>query len=147
LVVFAAGFGRGARALAEFFVALFPRAAEGWPLLVAQGAGAGGGGIFESLFGSMMLPLLATMVLMYFLLMRPEQKKRKEMEQLLANIKKNDHVVTIGGICGTVVAASPDSKVVTVRIDDSTGTKVRVLRSAISQIGSPEEAAEAKAAE
>jgi len=96
----------------------------------------------------MMLPLLLTMVLMYFLLMRPEQKKRKDMERLLANIKKNDHVVTVGGICGTVVAASPDSKVVTVRIDDSNGTKVRVLRSAISQVGSPEEAAaEAKAAE
>lgn len=119
-----------------------------WPLLLAQGEGAGGGGIFESLFGSMMLPLLATMALMYFLLMRPEQKKRKEMEQLLSGLKKNDHVVTVGGICGTVVASSADSKVVTLRIDDSNGTKVRVLRSAISQVGSVEEAAaEGKASE
>ena len=109
-------------------------------MLLAQEPGAGGGGVVESLFGSMMLPLLLTMVLMYFLLMRPEQKKRKEMEQLLAGLKKNDHVVTIGGLCGTVVAASADSKLVTLRIDDSNGTKVRVLRSAISQVGSPEEA-------
>lgn len=99
----------------------------------------------EGLFGSMMLPLLATMALMYFLLMRPEQKKRKQMEQLLGGLKKNDHVVTIGGICGTVVAASPESKLVTVRIDDSNGTKVRVLRSAISQVGTVEDAADAKA--
>jgi len=144
--------------LTEFFLALvpgalFPGALAGWPLLLAQEAGAGGGGagggggVLDGLFGSMMLPLLLTMVLMYFLLMRPEQKKRKDMERLLANIKKNDHVVTVGGLCGTVVAAAPDSKVVTVRIDDSNGTKVRVLRSAISQIGSPEEAAEGKAAE
>ena len=112
-----------------------------WPVLLAQAEGAGGGGLLEGLFGSMMLPLLATMALMYFLLMRPEQKKRKQMEQLLAGLKKNDHVVTIGGICGTVVAASPDSKIVTVRIDDGNGTKVRVLRSAISQVGSVEEAA------
>ena len=43
------------------------------PVLLAQQPGAGGGSIIESLFGSMMLPLLAPMVLMYFLLMRPEQ--------------------------------------------------------------------------
>jgi len=126
--------GAGARALAELCGTLAGL------LLLAQEPGGGGGGIVESLFGTMMLPLLLTMVLMYFLLMRPEQKKRKEMEHLLAGLKKNDHVVTIGGLCGTVVAAAADSKVVTLRIDDSNGTKVRVLRSAISQVGTPEEA-------
>jgi preprotein translocase subunit YajC len=107
--------------------------------LLAQGAG---GGLGDALFGSMLIPLLLTMLLMYFLLMRPEQKKRKELERMLAGLKKNDHVVTIGGIFGTVVAASPDSKVVTIRIDDSTGTKIKILRSAISHISSPEEAEE-----
>lgn len=108
-------------------------------LVLAQGAG---GGVGDALFGSMLIPLVLTMLLMYFLLMRPEQKKRKELERMLAGLKKNDHVVTIGGILGTVVAASPDSKVVTIRIDDSTGTKIRILRSAISQISSPEEVEE-----
>jgi preprotein translocase subunit YajC len=102
-------------------------------------AGGGGGGFLETLLGSgMLLPLVATMLLMYFLLMRPEQKKRKEMAELLANLKKNDKVVTIGGILGTVVAASPDAKYVTIRVDE--GTKIRVLRTAISQIGGPDEA-------
>jgi preprotein translocase subunit YajC len=110
----------------------------GEPLL-AQG---GGGGLGDALFGSMLIPLLLTMLLMYVLLMRPEQKKRKELERMLAGLKKNDHVVTIGGIFGTVVAASPDSKVVTIRIDDSTGTKIKILRSAISHISSPEEVEE-----
>lgn len=109
----------------------------GW--LLAQGAGGGGA---DALFGSMLIPLVLTMLLMYFLLMRPEQKRRKEQERMLAGLKKNDHVVTIGGIFGTVVAASPDSKVVTIRIDDSTGTKVKILRSAISHITSADEVEE-----
>ena len=105
----------------------------------AGGAPPGGGGIIETLMGSgMLLPLVATMALMYFLLMRPEQKKRKEMAELLSNLKKNDKVVTIGGILGTVVSASPDAKYVTIRIDE--GTKIRVLRTAISQVGGPDEA-------
>jgi preprotein translocase subunit YajC len=103
------------------------------------GAAPGEGGLLETLLGSgMLLPLVATMALMYFLLMRPEQKKRKEMAELLANLKKNDKVVTIGGILGTVVAASPDAKFVTIRVDE--GTKLRILRSAISQVGGPDEA-------
>jgi len=89
----------------------------------------------ESLFSSMAIPLGVTMLLMYLLLMRPEQKKRKEQEKLLAAIKKNDHVVTIGGIFGTVVLANPGSRSVTLRVDDGTGTKLKVLRSAISQVG------------
>jgi preprotein translocase subunit YajC len=119
-----------------------------WPTMLAQGGGAGGGGGLDSIFGSMMIPLIITMGLMYLLLMRPEQKKRKEMERLLASIKKNDHVVTVGGIYGTVVAATADSKFVTVRVDDTTGTKLKILRSAISHVGAPDEAdADAKAGE
>jgi len=108
--------------------------------VLAQAAGGAGGGPLDFLFGNMMIPLVITMALMYLLLMRPEQKKRKEMEKLLAAIKKNDHVVTTGGIYGTVVAAPADSKFVTLRVDDSNGTKLKVLRSAISHIGAADEA-------
>ena len=92
----------------------------------------------------MAIPLMLTLVLMYFLLMRPEQKKRKDMEKLLSAIKKNDHVVTIGGIFGTVVLANPGSESVVIRVDDTNGTKLKVLRSAISRVGG-EEAAEGDA--
>jgi preprotein translocase subunit YajC len=106
--------------------------------LLAQGGGAGGGG-GDFLGGStFLLPLVLTMVVMYLFLMRPEQKKRKEMEKLIASIKKNDHVVTVGGIYGTVVAAVADQPFVTVRVDDSNGTKLRILRSAISRVGADE---------
>ena len=120
-----------------------------WPSLLAQAAApAGGGSWLETLFANPLIPLMLTMMFLYFLLLRPDRQKRKQIEQLLAGLKKNDHVVTVGGICGTVVAATPDSKVVTIRVDDSTGTKLRVLRSAISHVGPTEEAeAEGKAGE
>ncbi len=84
-------------------------------------------------------PFLIIGVLFYFMMIAPERRKRKEMEALLSNIKKNDQVVTIGGICGTVVNASPGSAVVTIRVDDGNNTKLKVLRTAISRVGSPEE--------
>lgn len=112
-------------------------------VLLAQAEGGGG---MESIFGSMAVPLGLTLLLMYFLLMRPEQKKRKEMEKLLSAVKKNDHVVTVGGILGTVVAAVPDSKFVTIRVDDTNGTKLRILRSAISHVGEFEQETESSGA-
>jgi preprotein translocase subunit YajC len=116
-------------------------------LQAAVFAQAEGGGGLDSLFGSMAIPLAFTLLLMYFLLMRPEQKKRKDMEKLLAAVKKNDHVVTVGGIYGTVVAATADSRFVTIRVDDSNGTKLKVLRSAISHIGGPDDEPDGKTAE
>jgi preprotein translocase subunit YajC len=107
-------------------------------LLLAQGGGAAGGGM-DSFFTSMAIPLGVTLLLMYLLLMRPEQKKRKEMEKQLSAIKKNDHVLTIGGIYGTVVNAIPGSRFVSIRVDDGTGTKLKILRSAISQVGAVDE--------
>ena len=92
--------------------------------MLAEGA-AGGGSLVETLFANPLIPLMLTMAFLYFLLLRPDRQKRKQTELLLASLKKNDHVVTVGGICGTIVAATPDSKVVTIRVDDSNGTKLR----------------------
>jgi preprotein translocase subunit YajC len=124
----------------DSYIVFEPNTVASAALLAQEAGGAGGGGGFESLFSSMAIPLMITFLLMYLLLMRPEQKKRKEMEARVAAIKKNDHVVTIGGIYGTVVAAQADSKFVTVRVDDSTGTKLKILRSAISHVGAADEA-------
>jgi preprotein translocase subunit YajC len=109
-------------------------------LLFAQEAGGGGGGLADWLFSNPMIPLLVTVLVFYMLMLRPDHKKRKEMEQRLAAIKKNDHIVTIGGIYGTVVAALPDSKFITIRVDDSNGTKLKILRSAVSQVGATDDA-------
>jgi preprotein translocase subunit YajC len=84
--------------------------------------------------------IIVTALMFYLLMMRPEQRKRKEMEKQLAALKKNDHVVTTGGIAGTVLVANEGSKFVTIRIDDTSGAKIKVLRSAIMFVGDVEEA-------
>jgi preprotein translocase subunit YajC len=84
--------------------------------------------------------IIVTALMFYLLMMRPEQRKRKEMEKQLAALKKNDHVVTTGGIVGTVLVANEGSKTVTLRVDDTSGAKLRVLRSAIMHVGAVDEA-------
>ena len=105
---------------------------------------AGGGGITDALFGTYALPLMAMLLLMYFMLLRPEQRKRKEVEQTLSTLKKNDHIVTIGGICGTVVNISPGSMYITIKVDESSNTRLKILRSAVARVGDIEEPSEAK---
>jgi preprotein translocase subunit YajC len=79
-------------------------------------------------------PFIVIGVLFYFLLIRPERRKRNETSQMLENLKKNDHVITIGGIYGVVLNAQKGSEDVTIRVDDGNNTKLRVLRSAISRV-------------
>lgn len=109
-------------------------------VLLAQAQNANGGEGVWGLFSSPMLPMFVTLIVLYFvMIIAPQRKKQKETDKLLSGLKKNDHVVTIGGICGTVVAAVPSSKFITLRIDDSSGTKIRILRSAVSYVGGPED--------
>ncbi len=78
--------------------------------------------------------LLIPMALFYVLLILPEKRKRAETTKRLAAIKKNDRVVTIGGIHGVVVQATPESEEVVIRVDESTGTRLRMNRSAIALV-------------
>jgi preprotein translocase subunit YajC len=94
----------------------------------AAPAGGGAGGY------SILLPMVIIGVLFYFMLIRPERKKQADMADLLKGLKKNDHVVTIGGIYGTVVNVQEGSDVITIRVDENTNAKLRLRRSAISAI-------------
>lgn len=78
-----------------------------------------------------MLPMLLIFVVFYFLLIRPQQKKFKEHNVLLSNLKKGDSVVTSGGILGKVVEADKDG-ITTVEI--ANGVQVRVTKSSISAL-------------
>ena len=111
-----------------------PAAAQG---AGGQGAaGEGAGGIAESLFGNygMLIPTALIIMAFYLMILMPERKRRAEQEKLLSAIKKNDRVVTTGGIIGVVVMADKDSKQVTIRIDEKTDAKMTLLRSAIAQV-------------
>jgi preprotein translocase subunit YajC len=117
-----------------------------WPelatwILLAQDAqdgggddGGQGGGFLQMILGNPLLLMLLLFAVFYLVLIRPRQRERAQMKQLLSNLQKNDRVITIGGIHGTVVNTSKDSNMVTLRIDDSNNTRIRVLRSAIDRI-------------
>ena len=102
--------------------------------LLAQAAkekGAQGG---TTLWDLPWIPFAIIGVMFYFLLIRPERKKRQELTNLLDSLKKNDRVVTIGGIHGVVVNIASESDEVTIRVDEGNNTKLRVSRSAISRV-------------
>ena len=89
---------------------------------------------------SLLLPIVMIGVLFYLLIVRPEKRKQTDVAKMQANLKKNDHVVTIGGILGVVVNAPEGSSEVTLRVDEN--TRIRVLRSSISRVLSSEKPAE-----
>ena len=76
-----------------------------------------------------LVPLLLIVVVFYFALIRPQQKKAKDHGQLLKTLKRGDKVVTSGGIVGVVVGVKERS--VTLRSED---TKLEVLKSSVSEI-------------
>ena len=76
------------------------------------------------------VPLALVLVVFYFLLIRPQQQKAKEHRVLLANLKKNDEIITSGGLYGRVLALADD--VVTVEI--APNVKVRISRPQIATV-------------
>lgn len=82
----------------------------------------------------MWIPLAFMAVFFYLLLWRPQQKKQQETKSMLDNLKEKDRIVTIGGIHGVVTNVQRDQDAVTIRIDEATGTKIRVSLSAISRV-------------
>ncbi len=81
-----------------------------------------------------MLPLIFIMALFYFMMIRPQKRKEQELRDQVSNLKENDRVITIGGIYGIVTNVQRDAQRVTIRVDESTGTKMRLNMSAIARI-------------
>ena len=85
----------------------------------AFAAGAGGDPEASPMW-TFMAPMVLMVVIFYFLLIRPQQKKAKEQRQFLENLKRGDRVITAGGIIGEIVAIN--DQILTLEIGD----KVRV---------------------
>lgn len=95
-------------------------------MLLGQAAspqGAGG-------LGGMMLPMLVIFGIMYFMMIRPQQRKEKERQAMIKAVKTADRVLFSGGILGTVTNVKDNS--VIVRIAD--GVKVEVIRGGIQKV-------------
>ena len=76
------------------------------------------------------LPFVLILVVMYILFFRAPKKKKEEHRQMVQSLQKNDKVQTIGGIIGIVVDVKDDE--VTLKVDESNNTKIKVTPSAIS---------------
>jgi preprotein translocase subunit YajC len=104
-------------------------------------SGAAGGDIMASV--QQFAPLLLIFGVFYFLLIRPQQQKQKEMKAMLAALKRGDKVITGGGILGTVSKPPvDDSREVEIEIAPS--VKVVVLRETIASVVTPKPANDTK---
>ena len=101
----------------------------------AQNA-APGGGMYQFIF-----PLMIVMVMFYVIMWRPNKKREQERKDMLSTLKKNDHVVTVGGSKGIVANVKPEEDEVVLKIDEATGAKLRVVLSSIARIVQAEEGA------
>lgn len=77
------------------------------------------------------LPFIAIGLFFYFILLRPQQAEQRRRKELLTQLKKNDKVVTTGGLIGTIADISSDGSRVTLKVDDN--TRIKILRSAIQE--------------
>ena len=91
----------------------------------AQAAG-GGAQAFTSF-----VPLILIFAIMYFLLIRPQQKKVKEHKAMVEALRRGDQVITQGGIIGKVSKVKEDGEL---EVEIAEGVKVRVIRATVAQV-------------
>lgn len=97
----------------------------------AQAAGTATQG---SIWGSLAW-LLAMFAIFYFLLIRPQQKRTKKRNEMISSVKKNDRVVTVGGVHGTVVEINDDT--IVLRVNEN--SKITFDKSAVNNVIGSEE--------
>lgn len=106
--------------------------------LLAQEAqpqgGEGAGGFLQQLFGNPINLILFSLILFMLLVVRPQRREMKKHQELLANLKKNDRVITSGGIHGVVVQANTGEPTVSIRVDENSGTRMTINRDAVATI-------------
>jgi preprotein translocase subunit YajC len=95
-------------------------------------ASSGGG------FGGFLIPLGLMFAIMYFMVIMPQQRQRKKMQEMLGALKTGDKIVTSGGIYGTVNGIDGDS--VILKISSEPQVKIRIARAAIAQVEASEDA-------
>ncbi|KQP06044.1 MAG: preprotein translocase subunit YajC [Methylobacterium sp.] len=105
----------------------------------AQGAAAAAGGADIAL---QVVPFVLIFVIMYFLILRPQQRRVKEHQSMVKNVRRDDTVVTTGGIVGRVTKVADDASEIEVEI--APNVRVKVVRTMIAEVrvkGAPVKAA------
>jgi len=93
----------------------------------AQGVGFSG----TDLLSSGVLPLALVFVIMYFLVLRPQQKRAKEHQEMVKNVRRGDVLVTSGGLVGKVTKVVDDDQV---EIEIADGVRVRQMRTMLADV-------------
>jgi preprotein translocase subunit YajC len=78
-----------------------------------------------------LIPLILIFAIMYFLLIRPQQKKLKEHQAMVAALRRGDQVITQGGVIGKVTKVKDEGEV---EVEIASGVSVRVVRSSIATV-------------
>lgn len=112
--------------------ALLPTALRMPATCIAQAAA--GGDRPDVPFAVQYLPLIAIAAAAYLLLFRPERERARKQQELLAAIKKNDRVVTSSGIYGTVASVDAATDRVTLKVDESTNSRLTVTLSSVARV-------------
>jgi preprotein translocase subunit YajC len=97
------------------------------PLLFAEDAGSGS--IWQTVLFFAPIPFL-----FYFILIRPQQQQEQKRRSLLEGMKKNDKVITTGGIYGTVISVDATQDRVVLRVDDERGVKMAFTKASIARV-------------
>ena len=92
----------------------------------AQGAAGGGSEMLMSL-----LPFVAIFVIMYFLILRPQQKRAKTHQEMVKNLRRGDSVITNGGLIGKVTKVVDDDQI---EVEIADGIKVRQMRAMVAEV-------------
>lgn len=80
---------------------------------------------------SMLLPLVILILVMYFLLIRPQKKREREVNAMRSGVQVGDEIITIGGICGKIVKTKDESLIIQVGADK---VKFEIMRWAVSKV-------------
>ena len=110
------------------------------PLLLlptAEGAGGTTGTTGGASQWGILIVMPLIILVFYFLVMRPQNKKQKEAKKMLESLRKGDRVVTIGGLRGTVLSVKEDA--VVLLVDEKTNTKLEYSKNAVSSVLKREE--------
>ena len=97
------------------------------PLLFAQDPGSGG-------LLSFLLPLAPIPILYYIMFIRPQQEQEKKRRAMIDALKKNDKVLTNGGIYGTVMSVDSTNDKVVLRVDDEKGVRMAFTKSSVARV-------------
>ena len=81
-----------------------------------------------------LLPFVLIFVIMYFLILRPQQKRQKTHQEMIKNVRRGDTVVTSGGLIGKIVKTVDDNEI---EVEIAQGVKVRVVKATIAQVLTP----------